>query len=104
MPHLQVSSLGHSGKAERSNWWLREREALVGTLKDWYLTVWGAMWHWDMKGAFGEKTNLDLHPTVRKHGMDMYTPCTCTHTVFKTDNQQGPSVQHGELCSYSVIT
>ena len=74
MPHLQLPSSGHFGKAERSNWWLREREALLGTLKDRYLPVWGAMWHWDMKGPFEEKTNLDLQPIVRELGMDMYTP------------------------------
>ena len=32
------------------------------------------MWHWDMKGPFEEKTNLDLQPIVRELGMDMYTP------------------------------
>ena len=24
---------------------------------------------------------------------------TCTHAVFKMDNQQGPTVQHREICS-----
>ena len=74
MPHLQLSPSGHFGKAERSNWWLKEREALLGALKDRYLIVLGAMWRWDMKGAFGQKTNLDLQPIVREIGMDMYTP------------------------------